>query len=187
VGSVARFIAAVFMLMFTFWAFPLFYPLTVAAAAAFGAVAYFALQQLAPAAVGELSVDRFPQGYYAVLAVSLVAFLLASRLDHRLAHRLRPYRWFRHVLRLLAFGALAWTFGSTDVASPFPSGLRFLGAVFESPAHLAKGLVAIIIMHFVIIRASGLRSTWRGMLETLWLRPSHFKPRVKPESSASPA
>ena len=88
-----------------------------------------------------------------------VVFWTVSRLDHRLADAVRPYRAVRHVVRVivLAIALTFWTFGRGGAD---PSG--FL------PVLIVSGVVA----HLVLTRAHRFRAHWHYVLELVRLRPS---------------
>jgi hypothetical protein len=140
------------------------YPMATGAAVA----TYFAVDRALRAVILDDS-SRLPF----VGVAALVVFWFTSRFDHRLAATFAPYRYARHVARVL----LVATFITMQTISVNGRGGWMPRSAFEVEVlvtdhrFLPVMAVAAVIAHLFLTRATGLRERWDRSLEFLRLRP----------------
>jgi hypothetical protein len=95
-----------------------------------------------------------------------------SRLDHRLAARIAPYRLARHVARVILIGV----FLTPSTISPL--GRSWIPrSSFELRLVLADRRIYVVILfwaivaHLILVRAKGFHAKWDRGLEFVRLRP----------------
>ena len=154
------------VLIFSGPIFGTLYPL----AAVPAAVAYFAVKGALHAVMPNLDVNN--QRPFALLA-TIVVFWFMSRLDHRLAARVAPYRLARHVARVFLIAAFL-TPSTIDRNGP---GGWMPRSMFELQLLLVDRRVVIamafwmVVAHLFLVKAKGTRAKWDRVLEAVRLRP----------------
>lgn len=154
------------VLVFSGPIFGTLYPLAAVPAAA----AYFAtkgvLRAIAP------SMDVSSQRPFALLA-TLVVFWFMSRLDHRLAARVAPYRLARHVARVFLIAAFLTpsTISQPGRSGWMPRSIFELRLLLTDPRVLITMAFWAVVAHLFLVRAKGTRARWDRALEFVRLRP----------------
>ena len=142
------------------------YPMATAAAAA----AYFAMDGALHAIMPRLDdSSRLPF----VGAATLVVFWFMSRLDHRLAATILPYRLVRHVARVVLIAILLTlnTISEPGRNGWMPRSLFEVRLVLADSRFLPVMAVAAVIAHLFLTRAKRTRARWDRGLEFVRLRP----------------
>ncbi len=106
------------------------------------------------------------------LLAAAIVFWITCRLDHRVASLIPPYRWVRHVFRLILFGLFASTPGilSSSTIAWYATLLTRPSLALSDPSMIVPMLLTAALAHFVITR-KGLRQKWHDGLEFFQLRP----------------
>jgi hypothetical protein len=156
--------AAFVVFVFSVPIFGTLYPLAVGGAGVTGVATDAVLRHAAPSLD---SSDRLP----IEMLAGVLVFWVLSRLDHRVAARVRPYRYGRHVARL----CLASTLTATACLNPsnglVPTSPWQLHAIIANPLFFPVLGVAAIVTHLVLTKATNLRGMWDRGLEIFRLRP----------------
>jgi len=142
------------------------YPLATGTAAA----AYFAMDGMLHSIMPRLDdSSRLPF----VGGATLVVFWFMSRLDHRLAATIPPYRLVRHVARVVLIAILLTlnTIGLPGRNGWMPRSLFEVRLVLADRRFLPVMAVAAVIAHLFLTRAKGMRARWDRGLEFVRLRP----------------
>ena len=157
-------------LVWMFWI--CLYPLTAAAGFVGGAI------------VSRLTAPFFPGDANGGMGIGVVAgyavIVIVSRVEYKLAEHAR-YRSFRHVLRLILFGALAIPWIQAMVFSAGGSAeTRYIVAMLTSPSlllpqllnptNLAIVVIVVVGLHFLLLKAPWLRDFWHRRLRWLGLK-----------------
>lgn len=142
------------------------YPMAAAAAAA----TYFAVHGALQAAMSGLDVsDRRP---FALLS-AVVVFWFMSRLDHRLAARIAPYRLTRHVARVILMAAFLTmqTISQNGRSDWMPRSMFELQLLLANRRFLIVMAFWAVVAHLILVRAKDFRAFWDRGLEFVRLRP----------------
>jgi hypothetical protein len=159
--------AAFVVFIFSPVIFGTLYPIATGAAL----VASFATQGfLRVAAPGTAPDSRLP---FAMLA-ALVVFWPLSRLDHRLAATVPPYRMARHVARVALFAGFC-TLMSLNPSRGLPRSPIELRMVLANPFALPLFAAIAILTHLFLVRAKRTRAMWDTALEFFRLRPRNLR------------
>ena len=157
------FVAKAFVVfLFSPLIFGTLYPLATAVAFAAG----FATNAVLRVAAPHLGADG--RRVFWMLAIVIV-FWPMSRFDHRLADTLPPYRFARHVARVVLV-ALALALYNLNPNPGFPRSLIQALGVMSDHRFLPVLGVLMVVAHLVLTKATGLRERWRGGLEIFRLR-----------------
>ncbi len=160
-------------LVWMFWI--CLYPLTAAAAIAAGFMGWSMLSRVLTAS------DEASVAQLGGVIAGFAAAVIVSRVEYKLAQN-AGLRWGRHAVRLMLFGVLAipWIQAVIFNAKIGNSTTRYIFAVLSNPqilmAQLANpqnlGIVAavMVVMHFVLWKAAGLRAFWHRRLAWLGLK-----------------
>ena len=105
------------------------------------------------------------------LPVAIAIFWIASRLDHRAAAYVPPYRWARHIARVGLVSVLVATASLNPEGSLIPANAYQLHAIASNPAFLPIIGVTAIVTHFALTRWANGRDAWDHGLEVWRLRP----------------
>jgi hypothetical protein len=141
------------------------YPVASGAALAAGLASDAFLRHVVPAWDGS---DRVAIS----VPVAIAIFWIASRLDHRVAAYVPPYRWARHVARVVLVSALVGTASLNPERSLIPTDAYQLHAITSNPAFLPLIAVSAIVTHFALVRWASRRDAWDHGLEVWGLRPN---------------
>jgi hypothetical protein len=141
------------------------YPAATGAALAAGVIADGLLRHTMPAwdAPTRLAIS---------LPAAVAVFWIASRLDHRAAAYLPPYRWVRHVARVILVSLLVAASSLNPEGSLVPTNAYQLHAIVSNPAFLPFVAVMAVVTHLGLTRARKLRGAWERGLEVWRLRPN---------------
>lgn len=106
------------------------------------------------------------------ILVFLVVFWPMSRLDHRLAENVPPYRLVRHVARvvLTGFFLTLYTAGGVGGELIMPRSIAQVQLMLASSTHLITMAIAMVFAHLLLTRAKGLQAYWDNGLEIFKLR-----------------
>jgi len=154
------------VLIFSGPIFGTLYPLAAVPAAA----AYFAVKSALHVVMPTLDVsDRRP---FALLA-TIVVFWFMSRVDHRLAARVAPYRRARHVARVVLIAAFLTP---STISEPgrngwMPRSLFELQLLVTDRRVLVVMAFWMVVAHLFLVKAKGTRAKWDRVLEAVRLRP----------------
>jgi len=108
--------------------------------------------------------------HIAITAAACLALLWpASRLEQRLANHC-AYRVARHIVRLALVAVLAYRLTSTMPIDTSAAWMQPFRGLFRSPAQLGIVLGAVVLLHFLLRNALGIRTVWRRSLEVVRLR-----------------
>lgn len=113
------------------------------------------------------SSDRLP----VVMVAGVIMFWILSRFDHRVAARVRLYRYGRHVARLCLVSTLTATACLNPGNGLVPTSPWQLHAITTNPLFFPVLGVAAIVTHLVLTKATKLRGLWDRGLEISRLRP----------------
>jgi hypothetical protein len=106
----------------------------------------------------------------AVIVTGIVAFIGASRLEHRLA-RWRVYRWPRHLLRLLIPAAAVLVYAQVEDFLWMPQTDEEWKIYFDRNwSTFAWALGAMAGAQVLLFLARWPRELWHEMLEKVWLK-----------------
>ncbi len=109
------------------------------------------------------------------LPAALAIFWIASRLDHRAAAYLPPYRWARHVARVGLVSVVVATASLNPEGSLVPTNAYQWHAITSNPAFLPVIGVTAIATHFALKRWAKGRDAWDHGLEVWGLRPKGLR------------
>lgn len=162
-GAGVILLMVIFAIVFSWLIFPMLYPL-----AGFGASAgVFATEVILRTATHLSAEARLPIDLLAGLAI----FWPLSRMDHRLATNLAPYRYARHAARLVLIAGF-FTLMSLNPVAGFPRTAWQIQSVAHNPALLPLFAGSALVVHLFLVKARGIRRMWDTVLELARLRPN---------------
>jgi hypothetical protein len=96
-----------------------------------------------------------------------------SRLDHRLAASIAPYRLARHVARVILIAMLLTlsTISENGRNGWMPRSAFELRLLFADSRFLPVMAVSAVVAHLFLVRAKVIRARWERGLEFVRLRP----------------
>jgi hypothetical protein len=106
------------------------------------------------------------------MPTAIAVFWIASRLDHRAAAYLPPYRWLRHVARVILVSLLVVASSLNPEGSLVPTNAYQLHAIVSNPAFLPFVVVMAVATHIGLTKAVKLREAWERGLAVWRLRPN---------------